>query len=416
MSGRPRCWARRSGCASAGSTGRRWRCVECAKPWPEADADVCEAIDFLKGTAGGAVELAAGKPLLQIPGERNELAYRRGVVAVISPWNFPLAIPWRDDRGRAGRRQRGRAQDRPEQSPACAHRLVQALRAGGVPQDAISLLPGEGDIGAALVRDPGVETIAFTGSLEVGLKIVRAAGVTAPGQRHLKRVIAELGGKNSVVVDADADLDEAVPAIVSSAFAYAGQKCSAASRVLVHEAIADQPDRPRRRGGAGPERGPGKPAGDGRAAGDRADRAGASAALRGAGRAPGRIAAEAETVPGPGWFCAPAVAVDLDPDSPVSTRRSSDRAGDRARARRGARLRHRRQPAVRADRGPVRLVFRTTVRYVRERSPVGNLYVEPGDQRGDGGPRSRSAATVCRARAAKPADRITCSSSSSRGS
>ena len=107
----------------------------------------------------------------------------------------------------------------------------------GVPPDALSLLPGLGEVGAALVRHPGVHVIAFTGSSAVGLDIVRAAAETPPGQLHLKRVVAEMGGKNCVIVDADADLDEAVPAIIGSAFAYAGQKCSAAARVLAHEAI-----------------------------------------------------------------------------------------------------------------------------------------------------------------------------------
>jgi RHH-type proline utilization regulon transcriptional repressor/proline dehydrogenase/delta 1-pyrroline-5-carboxylate dehydrogenase len=115
--------------------------------------------------------------------------------------------------------------------------VVQALRAGGVPAAAAQLVPGDGDAGAALVRDPGVDTIAFTGSAPVGLEILAAAANVAPAQRQIKRVVAELGGKNCVIVDADADLDEAVPAILRSAFAYAGQKCSAASRVLVHEAI-----------------------------------------------------------------------------------------------------------------------------------------------------------------------------------
>src|SRR6202030_3270816 len=118
--------------------------------------------------------------------------------------------------------------------------LVQALHAGGVPASALALLPGEGDVGAALVRHRDVQTIAFTGSLPVGLEIVRAAAETVPSQKHIKRVIAELGGKNCVIVDADADLDDAVPAIVTSAFLYAGQKCSAAARVLVHEAIAER--------------------------------------------------------------------------------------------------------------------------------------------------------------------------------
>ncbi len=213
---------------------------ECAKPWPEADGDVCEAIDFLEYYARGAIELDAGPPLLQVPGERNEMRYDpRGVVAVIAPWNFPLAIPCGMT---AAALATGNAVvlKPAEQSPGCAFMLVQALRAGGVPAPAISLLPGEGDAGAALVAHPGVHTIAFTGSMPVGVEIARAAAEVVPGQRHLKRVVAELGGKNCVIVDSDADLDEAVPAIVSSAFVYAGQKCSAAARVLVHEAIAEQ--------------------------------------------------------------------------------------------------------------------------------------------------------------------------------
>ena len=126
-----------------------------------------------------------------------------------------------------------------EQAPGCAAELVRALREAGVPPEALALLPGEGDVGAALVRDPRVHTIAFTGSSAVGLEIVRTAAEVVPGQRHLKRVIAEMGGKNCVIVDGDADLDEVVPALVKSAFNYAGQKCSAAARVLVHEAIHD---------------------------------------------------------------------------------------------------------------------------------------------------------------------------------
>ena len=214
---------------------------ECAKPWPEADADVCEAIDFLEYYARGAVELERGPELLQAPGERNELRYvPRGVAAVIAPWNFPLAIP-------AGMTAAALATGNAvllkpaEQSPACAHELVDALHEAGVPREALWLLPGEGDVGAALVRHPSVATIAFTGSAAVGLEIVECAARRPgeAGQDQIKRVVAELGGKNCVIVDADADLDEAVPAIVASAFAYAGQKCSAAARVLVHEAVAD---------------------------------------------------------------------------------------------------------------------------------------------------------------------------------
>lgn len=210
---------------------------ECAKPWVEADADVCEAIDFLEFYARGAIALDRGKALFQAPGEHNALRYgARGVAAVISPWNFPLAIPC--GMVAAALATGNAVVLKPaEQSPGCGLALVQALRAAGVPAGVVSLLPGAGPTGAALVRHPDVHTIAFTGSGPVGLEIARAAA--EPGRRHLKRVVAELGGKNCIVVDADADLDEAVPAIMTSAFVYAGQKCSAASRVLAHEAIAD---------------------------------------------------------------------------------------------------------------------------------------------------------------------------------
>jgi RHH-type proline utilization regulon transcriptional repressor/proline dehydrogenase/delta 1-pyrroline-5-carboxylate dehydrogenase len=213
---------------------------ECAKPWAEADADVCEAIDFLEYYARRALELDRDALLGQAPGEHNAMRYApRGTVAVIAPWNFPFAIPTGMV---AGALAAGNSVilKPAEQSPACAHAVVSGLRQAGVPAAALALLPG-GDLpGAALVRHPGVDAIAFTGSSRVGLEIVRTAAETPAGQSHVKRVIAEMGGKNCVIVDADADLDEAVPAIVRSAVAYAGQKCSAASRVLAHEQVFDR--------------------------------------------------------------------------------------------------------------------------------------------------------------------------------
>ena len=159
----------------------------------------------------------------------------RGVAAVIAPWNFPLAIP--TGMTSAALAAGNAVVLKPaEQSPASALMLVEALHGAGVPADALGLLPGLGDAGAALVRDPRVHLIAFTGSSAVGLEIIRAAAETPEGQGHVKRVIAEMGGKNCVIVDSDADLDDAIPAIVASAFGYAGQKCSATARVLAHEA------------------------------------------------------------------------------------------------------------------------------------------------------------------------------------
>ena len=157
-----------------------------------------------------------------------------------------------------------------EQAPGCAFVLVRALREAGVPPDALALLPGEGEVGAALVRDPRVHTIAFTGSSPVGQEIVAAPPRRRPAQKHLKRVIAEMGGKNCVIVDADADLDEVVPALVKSAFVYAGQKCSAAARVLVPRGDPRRARRAARRRRRGARGRPGGAARHRRPAGDRA--------------------------------------------------------------------------------------------------------------------------------------------------
>ena len=348
---------------------------ECAKPWAEADADVCEAIDFLEFYARGAIELAAGAPLLQVPGERNELHYApRGVCAVIAPWNFPLAIP--TGMAAAALATGNTVVLKPaEQAPGCGLRVVEALRAGGVPAGAIALLPGEGDAGAALARHPDVATIAFTGSGPVGLELLRTAADVPDGARQLKRVVAEMGGKNCIVVDADADLDEAVPAIVESAFGYAGQKCSAASRVLVHESVHDV--LVERLAGAieGLQVGP---AGDfasdvppviEQAAQERVR----AYARQAAGE--GRVITGAGELPGEGWYCSPAIATHLPADSSVlrdeifgpllaiESVKSVDEACDRI------------------DALPVALTGglfarnpRTVARVVA-RSPVGNLYV-----------------------------------------
>jgi RHH-type transcriptional regulator, proline utilization regulon repressor / proline dehydrogenase / delta 1-pyrroline-5-carboxylate dehydrogenase len=290
---------------------------ECAKPWAEADADVCEAIDFLEYYAREAVDLERGPELLQAPGERNTMRWApRGVVAVISPWNFPLAIPM--GMVAAGLATGNAVVLKPaEQAPGSALKLVEALHEAGVPPGTLALLPGFGEAGAALVRHPGVHTIAFTGSGAVGLEIVREAAEPRDGQHHVKRVIAEMGGKNAVIVDSDADLDDAVPAIVRSAFVYAGQKCSAAARVLAHHRIADTLTE--RLAGATSVLRVGQaesfatdvPPVIEREARDRVEDYAGRAARE------GRVAARGEPVPDDGWFVAPTVAADLPPDSPV---------------------------------------------------------------------------------------------------
>jgi RHH-type proline utilization regulon transcriptional repressor/proline dehydrogenase/delta 1-pyrroline-5-carboxylate dehydrogenase len=348
---------------------------ECAKPWGEADADVCEAIDFLEYYAREGERLAQGRELMQVPGERNTMRYSpRGVVAVISPWNFPLAIP--TGMVAAGLAAGNAVILKPaEQAPGCALVLVEALREAGVPAEAIGLLPGYGETGAALVRHPGVHVIAFTGSSAVGLEILRAAAETPEGQDHVKRVVAEMGGKNCVIVDSDADLDEAVPAIVRSAFVYAGQKCSAAARVLAHEEIADA--LLERVAGAIDVLTVGQADTFGTDVPPVIEREARERVLRYAEIAEreGRIVVRREPVPDEGWFFPPTLATDL-PESSAVLR--DEIFGPVLTLERVASV----EDALdRLDASPFALtggLFSRNPRTVDEvarRSPVGNLYV-----------------------------------------
>ena len=207
---------------------------EQAKPWREADADVAEAIDFCRYYARQAlVELS---PRIQgnVAGEINTLSYEgRGLCAVIAPWNFPLAILCGMT---AAALVAGNAVllKPAEQANAIAYAFHRHALAAGIPSAILPFLPGDGEIvGDALVRHREVVQIAFTGSREVGTAILRHAAEIVEGQSMIKRVVCEMGGKNAIIVDDDADLDEAVVGVIRSAFGYAGQKCSACSRLIV---------------------------------------------------------------------------------------------------------------------------------------------------------------------------------------
>jgi RHH-type proline utilization regulon transcriptional repressor/proline dehydrogenase/delta 1-pyrroline-5-carboxylate dehydrogenase len=351
---------------------------ECAKPWAEADGDVCEAIDFLEYYAREALALEEGPPLVQVRGERNTMRYvGRGVAAVIAPWNFPIAIAC-GMTSAALAAGNGVVLKPAEQSPACALALAEALWDAGVPPDALALLPGFGDVGEALVRHPGVHTIAFTGSSAVGLEIVRAAAETPEGQDHVKRVVSEMGGKNCVIVDSDADLDEAVPAIIDSAFGFAGQKCSAASRVLVAEEVSELLF-DRLVGataalvvGQADTFGTDVPPVIERESQERVERYAGLASRDGRLERPGPAAPEG------GWFCAPALAYGLPADHPVTSEEifgpllsvepvagvseAVELVGNSPFALTGGLF----------SRSPA------TVAEVRRRLPVGNLYVNRG--------------------------------------
>jgi RHH-type proline utilization regulon transcriptional repressor/proline dehydrogenase/delta 1-pyrroline-5-carboxylate dehydrogenase len=216
-----------------------WEVYECGKQWREADADVAEAIDFCNYYAMQMLELFQPR-MRNLPGEENANFYdARGPAVIIAPWNFPLAILC--GMTAAALVAGNTAIMKPaEQSSVVAAKLMEVFQAADFPPGVVSFLPGVGEeIGPTLVNDPRIAIIAFTGSRAVGLSINESAAKTPPDQDHVKRIILEMGGKNAVIVDEDADLDEAVAGVAASAFGYAGQKCSACSRVILLESIYD---------------------------------------------------------------------------------------------------------------------------------------------------------------------------------
>jgi len=214
---------------------------EVGKPWNEADGDIREAIDFCRFYAQQMRRLGRPKLTQRVPGEDSYHHYwPRGVAFVIAPWNFPVAILC--GMASAGVVTGNTVIMKPsEQSIVCGAMLMQIFEEAGVPSGVLNFLSGHGSvIGAHLVDHKDVDMIAFTGSREVGLKIWESAGITRPGQRELKRVICEMGGKNAMIVDSDADVGEAVGYSVYSAFGFQGQKCSALSRLILLEENYDR--------------------------------------------------------------------------------------------------------------------------------------------------------------------------------
>src|SRR4051812_34976106 len=215
-----------------------WLTYEVGKNWAEADADVGETIDFLEFYSREALRLASVTTPIQYPGERNELLYiPLGVGAVIPPWNFPFAIM-------AGMTAAAIVTGNTvilkpsSDSPTIAAKFVEVLEEAGMPPGVVNFCPGSGaTFGNAIVEDPRTRFIAFTGSKSVGLEIHERAAKTKPGQIWIKRTILEMGGKDSIIVCADADLDAAVEGVAASAFGFSGQKCSACSRAIIEAPI-----------------------------------------------------------------------------------------------------------------------------------------------------------------------------------
>jgi 1-pyrroline-5-carboxylate dehydrogenase len=215
-------------------------CYEVGKSWAEADADIAETIDFCEFYAREMLRLAEPQELTPIRGERNYLVYiPLGVGAIIPPWNFPCAIM-------AGLVVASLVTGntvvlKPAgDSPIIAAKFVDILYEAGLPKQALNFMTGAGSVvGDVLVQHPKTRYIGFTGSKEVGLRISELAGKAAPGQVWIKRTILEMGGKDSIVVDDEADIDAAVEGVTQSAFGYQGQKCSACSRAIVTEKVYD---------------------------------------------------------------------------------------------------------------------------------------------------------------------------------
>ncbi len=217
-----------------------WLSYEVGKNWAEADADVGETIDFLEFYAREALRLAAATTPIQYPGEKNELLYiPLGVGAVISPWNFPFAIM--AGMSAAAIVTGNTVVLKPSSdAPTIAARFMEVLEEAGLPGGVVNFCPGSGaSFGNAVVSHAKTRFIAFTGSKEVGLDIHERAAKTQPGQIWIKRTILEMGGKDSIIVSADADFEAAVDGVVASAFGFSGQKCSACSRAIVEEPIYD---------------------------------------------------------------------------------------------------------------------------------------------------------------------------------
>ncbi len=217
-----------------------WLTLEVGKNWAEADADVGETIDFLEFYGREALRLDRAKTPIQFPGERNQLRYiPLGVGAVIPPWNFPFAIM-------AGMTAASIVTGntvilKPSvDAPTIAAKFMELLEEAGLPDGVVNLCPGEGaTFGSAVVAHPQTRFIAFTGSKAVGLEIHERAAKTQPGQIFIKRTILEMGGKDSIIVEPDADLEAALDGVVASAFGFNGQKCSACSRAIVAADIYD---------------------------------------------------------------------------------------------------------------------------------------------------------------------------------
>jgi len=296
-----------------------WLILEAGKNWAEADADTAEAIDFLEFYASQAERLAAASPAIQLPGEINKLQHLPlGPGVILPPWNFPLAIL-------AGMTCAAIVMGntvvlKPSPlAPTVGRLFFDLLVECGMPAGVVNLVQGGAAVGAALVEDPRIHFVAFTGSKQVGLAIHARAAQATPQQHWIKRTILELGGKDAIIVDQDADIDLAAQGIVASAFAFSGQKCSACSRLIIHQDVyADVLDAIIEKTNALSW---GDPA-ENHAVTPLIDELAYKRLLRyvGAASGQGRLVAggKALSAAEQGYYIAPTIVADVDPSSPIA--------------------------------------------------------------------------------------------------
>lgn len=218
-----------------------WMCFETGKTWAEADGDTAEAIDFLEFYGREMLRWAEPQPITRIAGEDNRFEYiPLGVGAIIPPWNFPLAIMAGMTMSAFVCGNTTVLKPSPD-APTIAYKFMEVLEQVGLPKGVVNFVAGSGaKVGEHLVQSPKIRFVSFTGSKAVGLHIYEQAAKTRPGQNWMKRVVAEMGGKDAIIVDADADLDSAATGVVQAAFGFQGQKCSACSRLIVDESVHDE--------------------------------------------------------------------------------------------------------------------------------------------------------------------------------
>jgi 1-pyrroline-5-carboxylate dehydrogenase len=300
---------------------RRWdlnatMILEVGKTWTEADADTAEAVDFCEYYGREMLRLAEDPPLTTLPGERNRLQYLPlGVGAVIAPWNFPCAILC--GMTAAALVTGNTVVLKPASvAPAIGFKVFEALEAAGLPAGVLNFLPGPGgEIGDLLVDHPRTRFVCFTGSKDVGLRIYERSAKVQAGQRWLKRSVIEMGGKDAIVVDEDADLEAAASGIVASAFGYQGQKCSACSRAIVvgkaYDTVLDLVRKKTEALRVGDVRDPATQMGP--VVDERQMKKVLSYVA--VGRREGRLVTGGRRLDRPGWFVAPTVVADVKPSA-----------------------------------------------------------------------------------------------------